>query len=647
MTGLSIACSSSANATISSKRSRIRSAREALQRAVQLDVLAPGEVGMEPRAELEQRADPAGGRDPSLGRLDDPGDQPEQRRLAGAVPPDEPHGLAGGDAERDVAERPHLLRPRAAPRDERAPSACVSRARGRRIAARRRRPRSRPVSCALSRDGGELAAHDAREHVDEVRRGVRHLDPREREAELARRSAASTSRSQRISRWSETKPTGQATTSVTPCPASSPRWSRMSGPSHGSPVLRLALEGERPVAELPAIRDQTRKSRAARPRYVSPASRMRAGSEWAVKTTCALAARPAPRGRAAPAPRRSPARCPSGGRSASRPARRPRRRRAPSYFAIDIVDQCGASTSPTRRSSPPAIASSTAVAMRGSQCRIPVKHRQPERGLERCARRLRDGVQRRGRVRVVDPERAVPLDEVCRAAPAGRAGRPGCRRSTRARPRAGRASRTPSGSRRARSCRHRRRAPLADERGEPRQRPGSVLGEDAVAEVEDVARPAARARSSTSSASRSTTSQGAVSTAGSRFPWTARSGTSAQPVVERQAPVEADHVAARGGELVRGGATRPCRSGSSAASTAARIAALHGRDPLAVEARARASRPRSRRAGSRPRRRRPWRRRRPRTSRSSFAISASHVAGSESISALVRGSSRLGRPSTR
>ena len=38
-------------------------AREALQRAVQLDVLAPGEVGVEPRAELEQRADPAGRRD--------------------------------------------------------------------------------------------------------------------------------------------------------------------------------------------------------------------------------------------------------------------------------------------------------------------------------------------------------------------------------------------------------------------------------------------------------------------------------------------------------------------------------------------------------------------------------------------------------
>ena len=32
-------------------------AREALERAVQLDVLAPGEVGVEARAELEQRPD--------------------------------------------------------------------------------------------------------------------------------------------------------------------------------------------------------------------------------------------------------------------------------------------------------------------------------------------------------------------------------------------------------------------------------------------------------------------------------------------------------------------------------------------------------------------------------------------------------------
>jgi hypothetical protein len=49
-------------------------AREALDRAVQEDVLAAGEVRVEAGAELEQRADrPPRGR--ARGRLDDPGDE--------------------------------------------------------------------------------------------------------------------------------------------------------------------------------------------------------------------------------------------------------------------------------------------------------------------------------------------------------------------------------------------------------------------------------------------------------------------------------------------------------------------------------------------------------------------------------------------
>ena len=56
-TGRSIAFSSSANATISSKRCLDVRAPEALDRAVQEDVLASREVEMEARAELEQRAD--------------------------------------------------------------------------------------------------------------------------------------------------------------------------------------------------------------------------------------------------------------------------------------------------------------------------------------------------------------------------------------------------------------------------------------------------------------------------------------------------------------------------------------------------------------------------------------------------------------
>ena len=85
-------------------------AREAVDRAVQVDVLAPGEVGVEAGAELEQRRDAAAGLDAAARRLDDPRDEPQQRRLARAVAPDEPDRLAGLDDDRDVAQRLHLAR---------------------------------------------------------------------------------------------------------------------------------------------------------------------------------------------------------------------------------------------------------------------------------------------------------------------------------------------------------------------------------------------------------------------------------------------------------------------------------------------------------------------------------------------------------
>src|SRR6266545_278580 len=59
-------------------------------RPVEEDVLAPGEVGMESRAELEQRSDAAADLRRPRCRLDDPREDPEQRALAGAVSPDEP-----------------------------------------------------------------------------------------------------------------------------------------------------------------------------------------------------------------------------------------------------------------------------------------------------------------------------------------------------------------------------------------------------------------------------------------------------------------------------------------------------------------------------------------------------------------------------
>ena len=75
---------------------------EAEDRPVQVDVLAARELRMETGAELEQRSDPAADLDPPLGRLHDPGDQPEEGRLAGAVPADQADGPARLDRERDA-----------------------------------------------------------------------------------------------------------------------------------------------------------------------------------------------------------------------------------------------------------------------------------------------------------------------------------------------------------------------------------------------------------------------------------------------------------------------------------------------------------------------------------------------------------------
>ena len=107
-TGRSIACSSSANATISSKRSRMSAAAKPLNRSVQIDVLAAAEVGVEPGSELEQRADPSLRADAAGGGLDDARDDPEQRRLAGAVTADQADCVSPEHVEVDVLERPDV-----------------------------------------------------------------------------------------------------------------------------------------------------------------------------------------------------------------------------------------------------------------------------------------------------------------------------------------------------------------------------------------------------------------------------------------------------------------------------------------------------------------------------------------------------------
>src|SRR5439155_24308033 len=82
---------------------------QSVDRALEEDVLATGQVGVEAGAELEQRADPPAHRNAARGRLDDSGDEPQQRRLSRAVAPDETECAARVDVERDVAQRPDVL----------------------------------------------------------------------------------------------------------------------------------------------------------------------------------------------------------------------------------------------------------------------------------------------------------------------------------------------------------------------------------------------------------------------------------------------------------------------------------------------------------------------------------------------------------
>src|SRR4030095_2190904 len=78
--------------------------------AAQIDVLATRQIRMKPGADLEQATDTAEQLHAPRRRLRDPRDDLEQRALAGAVPADHAQHLAVLHVERDVAERPALLR---------------------------------------------------------------------------------------------------------------------------------------------------------------------------------------------------------------------------------------------------------------------------------------------------------------------------------------------------------------------------------------------------------------------------------------------------------------------------------------------------------------------------------------------------------
>ena len=80
-------------------------------RAVQEDVLAPCELGVESGADLEQGPHAAAEPRLAFGRRGDPGEDLEQGALAGAVVADDAHRLASLDLEAHVAQRPELLGP--------------------------------------------------------------------------------------------------------------------------------------------------------------------------------------------------------------------------------------------------------------------------------------------------------------------------------------------------------------------------------------------------------------------------------------------------------------------------------------------------------------------------------------------------------
>ncbi len=90
-------------------------APHAEDRAVEVDVLAARELGVEAGAHLEQAADAAAQLDAPRRRLGDARQDLEQRALARAVAADDAEHLAAPHLEVDVAQRPDRFAPRRAP----------------------------------------------------------------------------------------------------------------------------------------------------------------------------------------------------------------------------------------------------------------------------------------------------------------------------------------------------------------------------------------------------------------------------------------------------------------------------------------------------------------------------------------------------
>ena len=162
------------------------------------------------------------------------------------------------------------------------------------------RPRLPGVDAEAARDavGADLAGVHAAdgtasgppdepgEHAHERGIGVRHLDPAQPEPELAAPAPRRlVSMSQRISRWSETKPTGQRRTSLHPAPG---QLVEMVEDVRAEPRLArrgVALERERPVVDARLLRDEPARLEQLVAIRVALGEDARSGSECAVKTT--------------------------------------------------------------------------------------------------------------------------------------------------------------------------------------------------------------------------------------------------------------------------------------------------------------------------------------------------------------------------
>src|SRR5207247_7889878 len=83
--------------------------RKTEERAVEVSVLAAAEVGVEPRADLEEGGDAAVHLERAAGRLGGASEELQERRLARAVRTDDAERLARRDREGDVLQRLHLL----------------------------------------------------------------------------------------------------------------------------------------------------------------------------------------------------------------------------------------------------------------------------------------------------------------------------------------------------------------------------------------------------------------------------------------------------------------------------------------------------------------------------------------------------------